>query len=369
MNKIPLLFVSVDALGRKMTKEAKTPFIDYIKKNGNNVENATSCFPTLTTPMMSTILTGCYPEKHGINCNSKFRKDIQKIEGKLRDLKTETISDILRTEGYRTLSVQHFMIEGRVDKYLQIDGSKSELNTKTIIQSLQKNKFDAVFTIYQAVDYFGHKTGPFSKKTISEIEKVDHELEKLVSFLNEYWEDFLFVLTSDHSMSLAYKSTKFDLKAKLKNIGLKGKYYNVGQDVEKSTDCVLLKYPTVSIFLNSEKAKQSEREILKMLKSEKDIEKVYSKQEMHNLGNGEYADIAYYLKEGFSHFPSILHKFKKFGYHGTENESDSTICYWGNGVDNYNIQNSNLTDIVPSCLDYLELNFKKERFDGKSTRR
>ncbi len=368
MNKIPLLFVSVDALGRRMSERARTPFIDHIKDTGHNVVNSLSCFPTLTTPMMSTILTGCYPEKHGINCNSRFEKDALSIKGKLRDLKTDTIADILKRSVYKTLSVQHFMLEAKVDTYHQIDGSKSESNTQRIIRTLQKNKYDAVFTIYQAVDHFGHKTGPFSKKTISEIEKVDRELERLYEFLKVYWGDFLFVLTSDHSMSLAHQHSDFNLIQMLKELGLSAGYYEVGQSVEKDMDVVALKYPTVSLFLNTDKAKQNESHILDGLRVEKDVEKVYNKADMKALGNGNYADIAYYLKEGYTDVCAAILKFKKFGYHGTENEMDSTICFWGNDVGRENTQDANLTDVVPTCLDYLGLDFEKETFDGKSLR-
>lgn len=369
MNKIPLLFVSVDALGRKMTSDANTPFLDFIKESGNNMEEASSCFPTLTTPMMSTILTGCLPYRHGINCNSRFDRDDKEIKGKLRDLKVKTISEYLREEDYRSLSVQHFMLEGRVDEYHQIDGSKSELNTDTIIESLKHGKFDSVFTIYQAVDHFGHKTGPLSKKTVSEIEKVDNELERLITFLKKYWGDFLFVLTSDHSMSLADRHSDFNLIESLNGLGLNARICNVGDKVSDELDCVILKYPTVSILFNTDKARKQNDNILELLGNEKDIEKIYNKYDMKELGNENYADISFFMKRGYTDVPQAILDVNNFGYHGTENELDSTICFWGHGVEYTENEKANLTDVVPTCLDYLDIGYDEGNFDGKTKRR
>ncbi len=368
-NKIPLLFVTVDALGRRMLENAETPFIDSLMEKGANVEKSHSCFPTLTTPMMSTILTGCYPDNHGINCNSRFSASEKKVTGKLRDLKRNSIAEVLRKNGYRTLSVQHFMLEGRVDEYHQVDGAKSEVICDTISTSLSNKKYDAVFCIYQAVDHYGHKHGPVSRKTLEEIKKVDVELEKLVTRMKREWGEFVLALTSDHSMSLAHVHSDFSLLESLKKMGLNGRYCETGDVVKDDVDCVILKYPTVAVFLNSAKAVDMEDKIIDMLKNEKDMEKVYNKDDMKKLGNGDYADIAYFLKAGYTDFPAPLLKLKKFGYHGTENEMDSTICYWGSGIGSENITDSNLTDVVPTCLDFLNIEFDENDFDGSSKRR
>lgn len=369
MNKIPLLFVTVDALGRRMTREAHTPFIDFLKVQGQDFKSAMSCFPTLTTPMMTTILTGNYPNRHGINCNSRFNREKMLIEGKLRDIRCDTIADILRKSGYRTLSVQHFMLEASVDKYIQIDGTQVEMNADMIINSFKGDDYDAVFSIFQSVDHFGHKKGPLSRKTILEIEKVDRELEKLFTFFQDLWGEFLFVLTSDHSMSIADKHSGFNIKRVLKELGLSSEFYETGQSVKTDVDCVLLRYPAVSINLNSDKAIKKELEIVESLNSHPDVAVVYTKEEMDALGNADYGDIAYSLKRGYTTVPEAILRLNPFGYHGTENERDSTITFWGHGVEKASDSDAELIDVVPTCLDYLRVPFDATRFDGISRRR
>jgi len=90
--KVPLLFVTIDALGPDLVQKADMPFLKQMISQGASVKNATSCFPTLTTPMMSTILTGMYPQNHGIPANYRLFFEKKEAAGTLRNLKSITIS-------------------------------------------------------------------------------------------------------------------------------------------------------------------------------------------------------------------------------------------------------------------------------------
>jgi len=296
-----------------------------------------------------------------------FSREENKINGKLRNIKRKTISEILGENGYKSLSVQHFMLEKTVNTYVQIDGRRTVDYRKTISQQIENENYDAVFCIYQAIDHSGHKFGPFHKNTMKELALLDNELEKLDSRMRRYWGEYLMVLSSDHSMTKMIHSTKFNPLKLLSNLGLQSNFYTVGNKVPEDIDCVLLKYPTVELFLVSDLAKKSESKIINALKKEEDIDCVLTKEDMRVLGNPDYADIGFYFKSGTSDLPQFILNHKSLGHHGTEYEDDSTISYYGKNVSSSSIDKSALIDIVPTTLDYLEIECN-EIFDGISQR-
>jgi predicted AlkP superfamily pyrophosphatase or phosphodiesterase len=321
---------------------------------GNTVENLKTAFPSLTTPMMTTILTGQYPETHGIYSNSVYDYEKNEVIGKLRGVKVPTISEILMNNGYKTLSVQHFMLENRCDKYIHVDGSKPENNTDTIINELENVDYDAVFTIYQSVDSIGHKYGALHKKRIEELEKVDQQIEKLYNYINKKWKDYLLVINSDHSMSTYRKHSNFSIIKLLNRNGLKGNFYNPGEKIPKDVDFVLIRQPTVQIYLKSEKAKNKKNEIIYDLESEADIAKVYDEYELKKLHNPYLCDIAYTLKKGYTdNISSLLLSVKSFGYHGTFEESNAIATFYSGNLQYEKLNDYDLTVITPKTLEYL----------------
>ncbi len=366
MKNIPLLFITIDSLGPEVLEKAKTPFLDSIAKNGMAVENMKSCFPTLTTPMMSTILTGVFPEKHGIHSNMVFNKKERKVEGVLRDLKSPPITDCLYENDYNILSVQHFMLQGRKGvKHTQVNGRKSEAIRKVIIKEMEENEYDAIFCLYQSLDSIGHQFGPMHHKTIRELEKIDKELQLINDYLKEKLRDFAIAITSDHSMTLATNPTDFRMSAINKLLDLKAEMGKVEQHVSDDTDILMLRFPTIPICALSEKAKNKLELLANMLDKFKVIDKVYTKEEMKNMHNPEYADLSFCFKKGYSTALKSRKPGSFFGYHGTYHEEPSVFMF--KGIDNTKklINNGTLVDITPTTLDLLNIE-SSEHFDGKS---
>lgn len=351
-----LLFVTIDSLGNDLIEKSNAKFIKEILKNGNTIKNVKTAFPSLTTPMMTTILTGKYPFEHGIYSNSVYDFEKNKVIGKLRDIKVPTISEILMEKGYKTLSVQHFMLENRCDKYIQIDGSKPENNTNSIIKELDQNNYEAIFTIYQSVDSIGHKYGAMSKKRINELEKVDSELERLYEYLNKKWGDFLLVINSDHSMSSFENHSDFSIIEFMEKFGFKGDFYEPGNKIPENLDYIIIRQPTVQIYLISKKAKILKKNIIKDLNEIEDIAEVYDQIKLKELKNEHLCDIAYTLKRGYTNnISNILLKIRKFGYHGTFEENNAIISFYENGIKKENLKGYDLTIILNKTLEHLEL--------------
>lgn len=70
MNNIPLIIISLDALGYCDEETYKNlPFLKSIIEKGTWIRKVESIYPTLTYPIHSTIVTGRYPIEHGVDNN------------------------------------------------------------------------------------------------------------------------------------------------------------------------------------------------------------------------------------------------------------------------------------------------------------
>jgi predicted AlkP superfamily pyrophosphatase or phosphodiesterase len=349
----PLLFVTVDALSPQLLKETNTPFIN---KHITLVENAVSCFPTLTTPMMSTILTGCFPSKHGIYGNAIFDRSDSTVKGKLRQLRVKTLGEMLEENGYRILSVQHFMMENKVTEYIQTDGGNNDCITRAVLSHL--DGYNAFFIIYQSIDALGHRYGPSHKVLTTALEGIDRGIEAIYNRISAQSGEPLLVLCSDHSMSLAHSHSNFSIEKIMKEFGLSFSFLSEG-DTYTGQDCIALHFPTIPLFLLSEKAKNAEISLLERIIEHKDVERIYTKSDMIRLGNDGYGDIAYCLKKGLSTLPPLVLNIRKYGYHGTPSEEPAVIGF----SDERNRKSGRLVDITPTVLDLLSLR-TTSIFDG-----
>jgi len=369
MKNIPLLFVTIDSLGPEVLKRARTPFLDSVAETGSTVKDMRSCFPTLTTPMMSTILTGVYPEKHGIFSNTILNREEMKVEGRLRDLRRPPVTDCLYENNYSILSIQHFMLQGRNGvKHVQVDGNRSGDIRKALRRELKEKKHDAIFCLYQSLDSAGHKYGPLHAKTIRELEEIDNELKLVVNFLEETIGEFAIVITSDHSMSLADAPTEFDLGEVITSIGLKAELGKEGKSVSKETDVLILKYPTVNVYTLTEKAIDRTALLVDALKKTSVVDRIYTKEEMKKLHNPEYADIAFCLKKGYSNSLKSRRPGSFFGYHGTYHEEPSVFMFRDIHKIKNCVERGTLVDIAPTTLDLLDIQSSVD-FDGISLKK
>lgn len=83
-----------DYIGVSKSGRVETPNIDYFAKNGIYFSKVETPCP-LTTPAHASILTGFYPQNHGIRDNHHF-----KLKKEIK-----TIAELLKDNGYKTIAV------------------------------------------------------------------------------------------------------------------------------------------------------------------------------------------------------------------------------------------------------------------------
>ena len=67
-----LLLISLDGFRWDFAGKAHTPYLEFLKKTGVTVPYVRSVFPTVTMPGHYSIVTGLYPESHGIISNTMY---------------------------------------------------------------------------------------------------------------------------------------------------------------------------------------------------------------------------------------------------------------------------------------------------------
>ena len=100
------IIISIDAMGALDIQQHLTlvPTLRMIKENGTHVEKISGIYPTLTYPSHTTIVTGVYPNKHGIVNNTKIQPQRKSPDWfwYQKAIKTPTLYDVAKAEGLTT---------------------------------------------------------------------------------------------------------------------------------------------------------------------------------------------------------------------------------------------------------------------------
>ena len=74
-----LCMISLDAVSQPDGERLfSLPHLARLKKTGVFCQHVQTVYPTITYPIHSSLLTGCYPESHGIGHNQPFQPDTEK---------------------------------------------------------------------------------------------------------------------------------------------------------------------------------------------------------------------------------------------------------------------------------------------------
>jgi predicted AlkP superfamily pyrophosphatase or phosphodiesterase len=213
------LLISFDGFRWDYLDKARTPNLHRLMKEGVRAEALIPSFPTKTFPNHYTIVTGLYPEHHGIIANNiwdphlqrKFTTDNRVEVGSSDWWGGEPIWVTAEKAGMKTGVLfwpgSEAAIEGvRPTYWLRHDSKMShEKRLNTFFEWLDKPQAHRpqFFTLYfQDVDDAGHHYGPGSPEQIAAVEKVDATLGKLLEGLKTrgILDRINIVVVSDHGM-------------------------------------------------------------------------------------------------------------------------------------------------------------------------
>lgn len=213
--KQPVILVSLDGYRYDYTARIRPPWLSRFAEEGTRAESMIPVYPSKTFPNHTSIITGVYPEKHGILSNrfydpvSRRRFDFHKTTDDPSWFKAAPFWVTAEKQGLRTASVFWIGTDagagGRRPSYwLRYDGSMSSRARVDQILAWLALPEDArpsfLMLYFSKVDDAGHRYGPESKEVEDAVREVDGALAALEAGTDKLGVKPRFVVVSDHGM-------------------------------------------------------------------------------------------------------------------------------------------------------------------------
>ena len=214
-----LIMLSLDGFRWDYPDEAHTPVLDSLKKAGVFAEMKPS-FPTKTFPNHYTIVTGLYPDHHGIVLNDFYANDLKKSYS-ISDRKS--VSDPAFYGGepiWNTATKQHLKAATLfwVGSEAPIQNMRPEFwypynhtlafssRIDTLVHWLsmpETTRPHLILWYYPEPDGYGHHYGPESKETTAMVEQLDQWLGQFFTAMRKLpvFPKLNFIVTADHGMA------------------------------------------------------------------------------------------------------------------------------------------------------------------------
>ncbi|OWF35917.1 Ectonucleotide pyrophosphatase/phosphodiesterase family member 3 [Mizuhopecten yessoensis] len=230
----PLLLVSLDGFRAEYLHRNMTPTIERLRDCGVHTPYMRATYPTLTFPNHYTIVTGLYPESHGIVDNNMYDPVINQTFTLYGSVKYgpqwwggEPIWTTAKKQGKKSASMfwvgSDVNISGiQPDTWRMYDGSVTfEERVDTVLGwlSLTDDQRPDLITLYfDEPDHSGHGSGPVSSKVNSMLTRVDQVIARLMEGL--YSRDIHncvnLIILADHGMEATSCDRKVELSTYVK---------------------------------------------------------------------------------------------------------------------------------------------------------
>jgi predicted AlkP superfamily pyrophosphatase or phosphodiesterase len=207
-----VLVVGWDGVRPDILREVSTPNFDALAAAGTLSEAAVTARPTVSGPCWSSILTGVWPEKHGVH-NNNFASNrygdypdfLTRIESVRPELTTFAAADwlplVTETSGGPLLS-------DALDRKVTLDGydlgwlKADSVAVDTALEELGTGNPDALFVYIGAPDEISHSIGGIGLEYRESIGTADGHLGRLVAGIQARTtiaqEDWLVIVITDH---------------------------------------------------------------------------------------------------------------------------------------------------------------------------
>ena len=216
----PLILVSIDGFRADYLRRGDTPMLAALARDGVRAVAMKPAFPTLTFPNHYTLVTGLYPDHHGIVNNrmvdpASGKRFVYKDPATIADPAWwggEPVWVTVEKHGLHAATMfwpgSDVAIDGvRPSEWMRFDGALPPAQRVDQLLrwiDLPPPRRPAFLTLYfEQVDHAGHEYGPDSPEVASALREVDRALARLVAGLRArglYGRSDL-VIVSDHGMT------------------------------------------------------------------------------------------------------------------------------------------------------------------------
>jgi arylsulfatase A-like enzyme len=344
-----ILFLIADGFRSDYVEWYHPPNIERLIAEGTRVTEVRNVFPTVTTPNMTSLVTGSYPRTTGIAANAQYVKELDRIVEAPRDNRAETIGETLQKARWRTAAVNHFMLQKRGATFYAAPGyADSEKTTAAAIGFLRRPEVGFVAAIYGATDHAGHEHGPRSDEVREAVLSIDRAIGGLLEELKRQglYDRTVIAFASDHGMS-AFETEQASREpaAALREAGFR--VATSAKELEAGTQIVVLPAGVRLVYfraaLTAEEKEKARRALTAItgvrLLDRKDLDELGC----HDNRSGDWivSPLPGYTMSGAGN---------KGGLHGRFAEQNPILVLWGKGIATGTVSAANTVDIVPTLL-------------------
>jgi predicted AlkP superfamily pyrophosphatase or phosphodiesterase len=349
-----ILFLTADGFRTDYIEWYQPPTLKQLIAEGVRVIHVTNVFPTVTTPNMTSLVTGSYPRTTGIACNSQYQKEDDRIVSKLRDNRAETISETLRKAGWKTAGVNHFMLENRGTDFYRAPGyDDAEKTTDDILDLLAHKEVRFVGGIYGAADHAGHDHGPRSEEVKQAVLGIDRAIGRLVAGLKQQGilDQTLIVFSADHGMSaFEPKQVSMDASRALRQAGFT--VATTQEELKAEPQVVVISAGPRLVYFRkvTEAEKQKAIEVLSSIQGAE----ILGREKLDALGchNNRSGDLIVNPLPGYT----MSKAGAAGGLHGRFAEQNPILFFRGSGVrKGVTVAGASTVDVVPTLLRMVQV--------------
>jgi predicted AlkP superfamily pyrophosphatase or phosphodiesterase len=359
-----LLLLTCDGFRTDYIEWYQPPHIKQLIADGTRVIHATNVFPTLTTPNMTSLVTGSYPRTTTVAANTEYDRETDEIIHGPRHNKAITIAATLRQAGWHTAAVNHFMLKPDVDEYVA-SGYDSSMDTTDAILHILQSAPDHTFigAIYGAADHAGHRSGPHSDDVKRAVLGIDAAIGKLIDGLKQkgIYDQTAIAFTADHGMSEFEKRDVSILPEKaLRNAGFR--VATTEGELKPNTQIIVLHDGVHLVYFRqvTTAEKQKATAILHTIKGAE----ILDRAALDALGchKNHSGDLAVSPLPGYT----IGGAGKKGGQHGRFPENNPIMFFTGCGIKKgATLDHARNIDVAPTLLHLVSIQ-PAATVDGKT---
>ena len=233
-----VVLISIDGYRNDYMSRGLTPTLKRLADSGAYAENFMPVFPSITFPNHYSLVTGLYPDHHGLVNNTMQDPTKTKQIFKLSDRESVTnpiwyeeatpiwISAKQQGKIVSTLFwpgtevINHGL---RPDDWLNYDDNMaSDKRVDQLLEWLNRDeskRADFASLYFSEVDHAGHEFGPDASEVNESLKRVDIAIDRFVKGLERLnlLKDVTFVITSDHGMAHVTQEHVINLSTVLEN--------------------------------------------------------------------------------------------------------------------------------------------------------
>ncbi len=221
-----VFMLGIDGMGA-FCKNAETPVMDELFKNGATTHVALASRPTISAECWTSMLTGARPEVHKLT-----NADMHPIEGlpTLFGYIREAFPDA-ETAAFTDWSPIAFNIISPTGGANKLDGGHDDELVGRLENYLDEKDPKFLFVQFDSVDGAGHTYGYGTQEHLNRISHCDGLLGRIIAKYKQYdrMEDTLFIVTADHGGTPKHSHGGWTDGEKLVFLGVSGKTVMPGQ--------------------------------------------------------------------------------------------------------------------------------------------